>query len=188
MPPLWAFCLYRVGRDRHACEEVVQETLLRAIERLADYDPARCGDEIHGWLTGIARNEIRRVRATAGRTTSLDDLWARVDGDLAAMWGALETAPIESAALEREETRILVHAAMAQLPPQYRTALEAKYVSGRSVREIAAETGQSEKAAESLLTRARDAFRTAFLAIARNLDPDSSPLSSTAIDPTALGH
>ncbi len=30
LEPLYAFCFYRVGRNRHTCEEVVQETVLRA--------------------------------------------------------------------------------------------------------------------------------------------------------------
>ena len=59
--PLYAFCLYRVGRNRHLCEEVVQETLLRALRDLAHYDPARGNNNIFPWLTGLARNEIHRV-------------------------------------------------------------------------------------------------------------------------------
>jgi DNA-directed RNA polymerase specialized sigma24 family protein len=37
--------------------------------------------------------------------------------------------------------------------------LQAKYLDGRSVADIAAEWGESLKAVESLLTRARQAFR-----------------------------
>ena len=52
----------------------------------------------------------------------------------------------------------------------YREALEEKYVLRRKVRDIAAERALTEKALESLLTRARHAFRQTFLALARNLD------------------
>jgi DNA-directed RNA polymerase specialized sigma24 family protein len=38
-----------------------------------------------------------------------------------------------------------------------------KYLEGRSVADIAAERGESPKATESLLTRAREAFRQAYL-------------------------
>lgn len=38
----------------------------------------------------------------------------------------------------------------------------AKYVDAQSVNDIAAERGQSPKAIESLLTRAREAFRAAY--------------------------
>ena len=71
-----------------------------------------------------------------------------------------------------EETRQMVSATMSQLPEKYRAALEAKYLKGNSVRDIAATTGQSEKAMESLLTRAREAFRETFLSLTRNLSLD----------------
>jgi DNA-directed RNA polymerase specialized sigma24 family protein len=58
---------------------------------------------------------------------------------------------------------------MSQLPVHYRTALEGKYVKGKSVRDLAGDWNVSEKAAESQLTRARKAFRATFLALARNL-------------------
>jgi RNA polymerase sigma-70 factor (ECF subfamily) len=63
----------------------------------------------------------------------------------------------------------MVNATMSQLPPHYRAALEAKYVEGLSVRDIARALGLSEKAAESQLGRAREAFRAAFTALSRNL-------------------
>ena len=59
LQPLYAFCLYRVGRNQHLCEEVVQETLLRAFADLDNYDPARANNKIFPWLTGLARNEIQ---------------------------------------------------------------------------------------------------------------------------------
>ncbi len=72
--------------------------------------------------------------------------------------------------LRREETREMVGATMSQLPRHYREALEAKYVAGKSVRDIAAALAISEKAVESQLTRARKAFRATFVALARNLN------------------
>src|SRR6266511_47086 len=54
LPALYHFCLYRVGKDQHRCEEVVQETLARALRTLEQYDPERCGDNIFPWLTGLA--------------------------------------------------------------------------------------------------------------------------------------
>ena len=76
--------------------------------------------------------------------------------------------------LRREETRELVNATMSQLPPQYGRALEAKYVLGQTVAEIAKAWRLSEKAVESQLDRARKAFRTVFLALARNLNPETN--------------
>ena len=79
--PLYRFCFYRVGGDRHLCEEVVQETLLIAIGQLDRYDPERAAGNILGWLMGLARNEIRRTLAVR-QAKSLEALWERMDDDL----------------------------------------------------------------------------------------------------------
>jgi RNA polymerase sigma-70 factor (ECF subfamily) len=170
--PLYCFCFYRVGRNRHLCEEVVQETLVRAIRDLANYDPARGRNNIFPWLTGLARNEIHRTLAREKGGVSLEALWTRVDKELLALYARLELEPFEDDVLLREETREMVNATMSQLPMHYREALEAKYVHGKSVRDIAGLLQISEKAVESQLTRARKAFRAAFLALTRNLEPE----------------
>ena len=170
--PLYRFCLHRVGRNQHHCEDVVQETLLRAIRELEHYYPARSGNNIFPWLTGLARNEIRRVLASERATVSLEALWDKMDRDLLALYERLDAEPLPDDVLRREETREMVGATMSQLPPHYREALEAKYVLGKSVRDIAAALKVSEKSVESQLTRARRAFRATFLALARNLAPE----------------
>jgi RNA polymerase sigma-70 factor, ECF subfamily len=167
--PLYAFCLYRVGRNRHFCEEVVQETLLRALRDLANYDPARSNDNIFPWLIGLARNEIHRTLGRQHGALSLETLWANVDKELLKVFARLESEPFADELLQREETREMVNATMAQLPPHYREALEAKYVGGKSVRDLASQWGATEKAVESQLGRARKAFRATFLALAGHL-------------------
>ncbi|MCY2930494.1 MAG: sigma-70 family RNA polymerase sigma factor [Planctomycetota bacterium] len=164
--PLYRFCLTRLGGNHHLCEEVVQETLLQAIRRLKTYDPARAGGAIFGWLTGLARNEIRRVLAREKAPATLAEFWRRVDDELRSLYAMLETEPFAGDLLERAETREIVNATMAQLPPHYGQALQDKYVSRRSVGEMAAAMGTTVKAAESLLARAREAFRATFLALA----------------------
>jgi RNA polymerase sigma-70 factor (ECF subfamily) len=169
LAPLYSFCFYRVGRNRHLCEEVVQETLVRALRDLEKYEPERAGNNIIPWLTGLARNEIRRVLAREKGTVSLDTLWANMDRELLVVFARLESEPFADDLLEREETRELVNATMSQLPSHYREALEAKYLKGQSVRDLAAAWSISEKAVESQLSRARKAFRATFLALTRNL-------------------
>jgi RNA polymerase sigma-70 factor, ECF subfamily len=171
LTPLYAFCLYRVGRRRELCEEVVQETLVRAICDLALYDPARSGGEVWGWLTGLARNEIRRTLAREKSSTALTALWDRIDQDLLEAYARIESEPMPEQVLERQETCEMVNATMSQLPPAYRQALEAKYIEGRSVHDMAAAMAVSEKAVESQLVRARKAFRATFLALSRNVEP-----------------
>lgn len=169
LEPLYRFCLYRVGRNHHLCEEVVQETLMGAIRRLRDYKPERTGGDIFPWLTGLARNEIRRALAHEKSAANIAEFWTRMDQQLLSLYAMLDSQPFGSDLLERAETREMVNATMAQLPRHYGQVLEAKYVAGKSVRDIAAALGTSAKAAESMLTRARDAFRATFLALAKSL-------------------
>jgi RNA polymerase sigma-70 factor (ECF subfamily) len=170
LQPLYAFCFYRVGRDPDRCEEVVQETLVRALRTLEQYDPDRSSNHILPWLHGLARNEISRALTRDRRCVSLDALWERLDGALLPLYDRLDAEPFADELLRREETRELVNVTMAQLPAHYREALEAKYVRGASVRDLAALWRSTEKAVESQLSRARKAFRVTFLALSRTLE------------------
>jgi RNA polymerase sigma factor (sigma-70 family) len=62
-----------------------------------------------------------------------------------------------------------VHAVLDRLPPRYGRALEWKYLEELSVKEIARRLEVGPKAAESLLTRARLAFRDAMASIGDGL-------------------
>jgi RNA polymerase sigma-70 factor (ECF subfamily) len=172
--PLYAFCFYRVGRDSHRCEEVVQETLFRALRELERYDPARCRGDIFPWLTGLARNEISRVLTRDRHCVSLEALWVRIDRELLPLYDRLEAESLDEDVLRREETCELVNMTLAQLPLHYREALEAKYVRGVSVRDLAALWRSTEKAVESQLARARKAFRITFRTLSRNLGAETS--------------
>jgi RNA polymerase sigma-70 factor, ECF subfamily len=172
--PLYRFCLYRVGRNHHLCEEVVQESLLGAIRRLDRYDPSRTGGDIFPWLTGLARNEIRRVLARERLSADLEAFWRNLDAQLLSLYAMLDREPFDEDLLVRAETREMVNATMAQLPGHYGRVLEAKYVRGQSVVEIASAMGTSPKAAESVLSRARAAFRETFLALARGLSAEAA--------------
>lgn len=161
---LWSFVFYRVGRDPVLCEDVVQETFLRALERGHGFDPGR--GSFGGWLCGLSRNVIRKHMRTIRRAHELGETWERIDATLVQIFQGLERAPLGDEVLAREETRDLVHMTIANLPDDYREALERKYVRGQSLRELAAGLACSEDAAKSMLARARRAFREAFAALA----------------------
>ncbi|MEK6238558.1 MAG: sigma-70 family RNA polymerase sigma factor, partial [Planctomycetales bacterium] len=137
LTPLYRFCFHRVGGDRDLCEEIVQETLIRALRDLSRYEPSRAENNIFPWLAGLARNEIRRVLNRRKTAPSLEALWEKMDRELLAVFSRLESEPLPEQILQREETREMVNAAMSQLPAHYREALEAKYFSGLGVREVA---------------------------------------------------
>ena len=69
--------------------------------------------------------------------------------------------------METELHRAAVITALNALPERYALALEAKYGDGLAVEEIAVLLGVTTVAAQSLLARAREAFRDLWLANAR---------------------
>ena len=78
---LYTYVYHRAGGDRALADDVFQETLLRAVERIEQFDPAR--GEPGAWLAGIALNERRQrqrtarsVHATAGNDDVVVDLLA----------------------------------------------------------------------------------------------------------------
>lgn len=161
---LWSFVFYRVGRDPVLCEDVVQESFLLAFERGASFDPER--GSFAGWLFSLSRNVIRKQLRSVARARALTETWERIDATLVQIFQGLDRAPLGDEVLAREETRDLVHMTIANLPDDYRDALERKYLRGQTMRELADDLACSEDAAKSMLARARRAFREAFAALA----------------------
>jgi RNA polymerase sigma-70 factor (ECF subfamily) len=134
-----------VGGNRQVAEDVNQEVWLLAIERFDRFDPGRGG--FRDWLLGIARHRaLRQHRCAPGQPVQgLSD--GQSDG----------LSPPE--VLEGRERAEVVRAALLCLHDGSRSVLVAKYADGLSVAEIAAQTGRTAKAVESLLTRARSQLR-----------------------------
>ena len=160
---LYEFVHYRVGGDRTLAEDVVQDTMLVALERLAAFDGA---STLHTWLCGIAKNKIRSARR-ARRAVSMEDLLARADPEIDALLAAIEREPLPDWVLERQETQELVGATLSSLSPEHRRALVDKYIEGLSVPQMAARDGRGTKATESKLHRARLAFARVFELLAK---------------------
>lgn len=160
---LYEFVHYRVGGNRALAEDLVQDTFLTALERLAAFDGRA---SLHTWLCGIAKNKIRAQRRRQ-RPALIEDVLAEADPEIEAMLMAIDREPLPEGVLEREETKELVGATLSSLPPDYRDALIAKYVDELSTAEIAARAGKHEKAAESTLQRARTAFGKVFTLLAK---------------------
>ena len=161
-PGLYRFALARLGGDTELAREVVQTTVCKALAKLETF---RGEAPLLGWLCACCRNEIRmgfRKKQRLPRVVELEE-------DVAS-----DRDPPEGALARKEEVRH-VHAALDLLPPRYARALEWKYVERVSVKEIAERLRLGAKAAESLLTRARQAFREGYeqvsLGAKRRLEP-----------------
>jgi len=150
LPALWRYAYGRLGGDRHAAEDTVSETFLAAIDGLHDLDPE--GGSVYGWLIGIARHKL----ADRARLMNRAD---RAGAVLAAEQGGHDSGGNPHSDLETAERRTRVAEAVDRLDDDHRLALQWKYLEGLSVREIAGRLGRSDRGAESLLYRARNALR-----------------------------
>lgn len=167
---LFRFALLRLHRDDHAAEEVVQATLSAAIRKLATY---RGEASLFTWLCTFCRHEISAHYKRARRTAPEMPLIEEALEIRAALESLAATGDRPDAALERRELATLVRTVLDVLPNRYGDALEWKYIHELSVQEIAGRLNVTPKAAESLLTRAREAFRDAFATLYG--DSDGSP-------------
>jgi RNA polymerase sigma-70 factor (ECF subfamily) len=162
-PRVFRFALPRVGRDHEAAKEVVQATLIKAMRGLASY---RGEAALFTWVCQICRREIvnylRESRRDNGRVVLIED-----SSEVRAALESIEAPEMEQPAnlYTADETRRLVRSVLDRLPGSYGDALEWKYVEGMSVEEISARLGISQTAAQSLLARARIAFRDALEAV-----------------------
>lgn len=160
LPRLYRFAARRV-RDPARAMDLAQTTLATGFSKLEDY---RGESSLSTWLCGICRfhlSNLLRSERRAPRSVSLDESAEDGSGLLERLTSP-DSSPLDD--LERGEVASRVHEVLDQLPDRYGRALEWKYVEGLSVRDIAERLELGPKAAESLLTRARNAFRDAFAA------------------------
>ncbi|MBN1421879.1 MAG: RNA polymerase sigma factor [Planctomycetes bacterium] len=151
---LFAFISARLGMPREEVEEVWQETWLAALRAIGSYAGR---SRLSTWLAAIARNKIADHLRRRGRDA---DPFSVVPPEVLASLGDGRPLPDEVAA--RGATRARVVETLGILPDDYRAALIARYADGCGVEDVAARLGRTYKATESLLARAREAFREAF--------------------------
>jgi RNA polymerase sigma-70 factor (ECF subfamily) len=142
---VFSFILRRCG-DRAVAEDLTSDVFLRAVRE------AKLGRTVvtPAWLTTVARNRlIDHWRRTARERRRLQLAWSGPDSD---EWTD------DGSPLEPE----VVHQVMGGLAPAYQAVLSLRYLDDLSVPEVADALGRSVHATESLLVRARRAFRTSY--------------------------
>ena len=147
LPRVYGYLAARCAGDDALAEELTQQTFVEAIRQRHRFDGR---SDVVTWMCAIGRNRLVDHFRRHGRD-------ARRHDRLIA-----EQPPAPDAPWRAVETREAVETAVAQLPADQRIALLLRYLDGLSVREVATVIGRSEKATESLLTRARDGFRRAY--------------------------
>lgn len=160
-PACFRYTLKRLDGDRERTRDTVQTAMTKALTHLQTY---RGEASLFTWLCACCRNEtmmLFRSRSKQPQMVEIDA--ATAEEELSPAVGYRGPRPVgPEVDLLRAEEGHLVHLALDLLPERYARALEWKYLQRRPVREIAERLELSSKAAESLLTRARHAFRAAF--------------------------
>lgn len=167
-PRLFRFTLTRTGGDSDLAEEIVQRTMCKVVQKMGSY---RGEALLFTWLCQICRNEM----VAAYRQKGIRDESAVPLEDNPGVRAALESMSTDADTPELQESRNelarFVRVTLEYLPQNYATALELKYIRGCSVEEIGVELGVSAKAAESVLSRARAAFKEGFRSL-WDFEPD----------------
>ena len=159
-PRLFRFAVLRL-RDADAAEDIVQASLIAGVRHLGSW---RGEATLFTWLCTICRREISAWEKRTSRRVIVS-LAEDDPGVRAALESIGAAAEPPDAGLARADTGRSVQLVLDHLPPRYGRALEWKYLEDLSVDDLAARLQVTPKAAESLLTRARDAFRDAFAAV-----------------------
>lgn len=159
-PRLYRFALVRLGGDQHAAAEVVQEVLSRAVRKL---DSWRGEAALFTWLCTICRREVSTYCRRNNKRVQHEVL-SEDRPELMAVIESLAAREDDNPekTYQRAELARLIQVTLDQLPVRYGDALEWKYLYGLSAKEIARRLGISVDATNSLLARAKRAFREAY--------------------------
>ncbi len=147
MPRVYRFLAARSGGDTALAEDLTQQTFVAAVRNRGQYDERA---DIVSWLCAIGRNALVDHFRRQGRDQRRQDTLVQLHP------GTEDRGPA------RADERDAVERALATLAPDQRLALTFRYFDDLSVRDVADALGRSESATESLLTRAREAFRRAY--------------------------
>jgi RNA polymerase sigma-70 factor, ECF subfamily len=145
---VYSYLLGRCGGDVTLAEDLTQQAFIQAVRRRETFDGR--SDPIT-WVIAIARNKL------ADHHRELDRQERRHLRLL-----VREVAVLDEPGTGHVEDRDAVLMALRNLPALQRSALVLRYVDDLSVRDVARALGRTEDAVESLIRRAKDAFRTAY--------------------------
>jgi len=149
--PLYAYLFHLLDGNRQDTDDVWQEVWSAMLKALPSF---RGDSRYFTWLCAIARRKVAdRYRRP--------QQFAIVEQDVETCENLPDQAELPEEWIVRRETRLCVVQALAALPIAHRTVLQLRYGDGCSVEETSRRMNVTYKAAESLLSRAREAFRRA---------------------------
>jgi RNA polymerase sigma-70 factor (ECF subfamily) len=147
---LYQFLLVVARGNEDEARDALQETLLRVVRYARRFE----NEEVFwSWLKAIARTAAR----DGGRK---QNRYLRLLRNFASHWQ--HSADSSPAQADPQLTEFLEEA-LEELNPDERSIIEGKYLQGFTVKELASDTGLTEKAVESRLLRLRRQIREAIL-------------------------
>ncbi len=143
--------------------DLVQQTLLKAHSAREQFR-GTCAEELRGWLRQILANTLANALRSFGQAkrdvgderplaVDLDASCSRLDAWLAAD----HTSPSERAGVNERLERLA--RSVADLPEDQRVVILMKHCNGRTLADIATETGKSLAAVAGLLRRGLQTLR-----------------------------
>jgi RNA polymerase sigma-70 factor (ECF subfamily) len=152
-----------VLRDKLDPSDVVQETLLRAHQKVSQFR-GQTEAELAAWLRRILVNQLllglRKFGAAAHRGVQECSLEKALEQSSARLqdWLACDHSSPSEQAIRHEEL-LRLSAALGQLPENQRLALELKHLHGWSVEAVSRHLGLSKVAVGGLLRRGMKRLR-----------------------------
>lgn len=156
--PLFAFIYHHTPDSRQDTEDIWQDTWLAVLRSLRSYQGK---SQFFTWLCAIARHKI----ADYYRRQQHNPVQLHSNSKEEQLSLIIEYGSLHDEILSQPITRTCVVEALATLSEGYRRALIARYADEESIAEVARRLGKNYKATESLLSRARAAFREALVHI-----------------------
>ena len=140
--------VYSLVRNFINTEDILQESYLRMIEKIDQYDPSR---PFEAWAMGFVRMQVLRHKQERARSRIIHEEFS--DEIVNAL--SEEALGNEVFRLKREDMYSMLEEGLKKLTPFLNQLIQMKYQRGLTDNEIAAELGKNVGSIEMGLTRAR---------------------------------
>lgn len=156
-PRLFRFIMSRIDHDYDLANDMAQDTLCKALDKIADY---RGEAALFTWMCQISRSLIHAHYVKQKRREKI----VAPIADTPEMQSILENISVDD---EQQPERMTMNSQLKQileevldhLPTDYGNVLTWKYIDELSVIEIAEQMATTQIAVQSVLARARKSFQ-----------------------------
>jgi RNA polymerase sigma-70 factor (ECF subfamily) len=166
---------WSILKDRSEAEEAVQAGYIKAFAAIDAYEGR---SSLSTWLTRIVINEaLARLRAQRRRAQILEDEGVALLDTYRDRIAQASAEPQPDATLAREQLRLLIERAVADLPHPFRSVFVLREVEGLSVEETAHVLDMPQATVKTRLHRARARLQKALAPEVRGALTGSFPFA-----------